>query len=582
MRKILVVSLIAVLSISIVLGLFGCEHVHNYVDGVCTDCNEVCAHKYSNGKCTICGINCTHSYSNGKCTICDMDCVHNYEDGECAICGHEDVFYTGPSFDNLDEYLDRYLSNIRADSYVDFASTYDFNFETDPDLYDQGMFWCYYDEALDVIAEVPARDHDKVDELIEKGFIDSNKPTIIFVHGVAVATYEPYYVHGVLSYSGGHYYASPKTLSPTDEDMGLYAMEVEGEQKVNMNLIYLKNGYNVINFVYQRYADEVAITDNYKFLDGTVRQITAANNAVIEAKVYATDGIAGMRYRYPDGTFSDQEPNVKEDVDFSIAEYFVAEYIRTFNYMVERGVFFDGTRTIIKGHSMGGVVDVIGSFLISELIRVNQIPSYYMPSRLILEDSYFGVYSDYGDYVPSYSELGEMGQKALDRYYLLACQGVTCHWTGKPLGNAGTVPLYLCALRTLAEDYNIAIEYYCDGNLSSYASIPAAKLRYIMRKYVATAVYKFSHNGANSHNGIMELSDGYAAIAPIVDLTTSDSDYSFASIGYVISTALTDEQIKQLRGVEFTQTAGGDTDTLRDDTFIISNVYRDGYYPDID
>lgn len=566
MRKILLVCLISILSISIMLGLFGCQHVHEYVDGVCSICNEVCEHGYG---------------ENGICINCGVACVHSYEDGECIYCGHEDVFALGVDFDNLDEYLDRYISKIRADSYVDFASTYDFNFETDPELYDQGMFWCYYDEEADVIAEVPAREHEEVDKLIEKGLIDGNKPTIIFVHGVAVATYEPYYVKGIRLYSGGHY-SSEKTLSPDDEDMSLYSMEIEGVERVNLNYIYLKNGYNVINFVYQRYGDEDAINGEMEFADGTIRTITAANNAVIEAKVYATDGIGGMRYRYSDGTFSDQEPNVKEDVDFSMAEYFVAEYIRTFNYMVEKGVFYDGTKTVIKGHSMGGVMNVIGTFLISELIRVGQIPSYYLPSRMILEDSYLGVYSDYGDYVPNYSELtSEKEKKALDIYYLLACQGVTCHWTGKRLDNAGTISVYLAALRTLAEDYDIPIEYYVDGTVSSYASIPGGYLRYIMRKYVATAVYKFSHNGANSHNGIMELSDGYAAIGPIVDSTDENSGYSFASIGYALSTALTDEQIKALRGVEFTQIGGGNTDTLRDDQFEITNVYRDGYYPDV-
>lgn len=557
MRKILLVCLIAILSISVVLSLFGCKPTVPSKE------------------------DCEHTFEDGVCTKCGESCSHTFEDGICTVCGHEDVFSTGVDFDNLDEYLDRYITNIRADSYVDFASTYDFNFETDPELYDQGMFWCYYDDNLDVIAEVPAREHDEVDKLIEKGLIDGNKPTIIFVHGVSVATYEPYYINGVRSYSSGHYYSSPKTLSPSDDDMSLYAMEIEGEEKVNLNYIYLKNGYNVINFVYQRYADESAVNAEMEFSDGTVRKITSANNAVIEAKVYATDGIAGMRYRYSDGTFSDQEPD-KEEVDFSMAEYFVAEYVRTFNYMVEKGVFYDGTRTIIKGHSMGGVMNVIGTFLISELIRVGQIPEYYLPSRLILEDSYFGVYSAYGDNVPTYSELSSENEKRkLDGYYLLACQDVTCHWTGKRLGNAGTISVYLSALRTLAEDYDLPIEYYVDATKTAYASLPADYLRIIMRKYVATGVYIFTHNGANSHNGIMELSDGYSAIDPIVDSTDDDSEYAFASIGYVISTALTDEQIKALRGVEFTQISGGDTDTLRDDCFEITNVYRDGYYPDV-
>ncbi len=80
------------------------DHLHNYVDGVCTECNHECehvydndgfcaecnyqcSHSYENGTCIECGYQCDHSYENGVCTLCNYKCVHTYENDHCTECG---------------------------------------------------------------------------------------------------------------------------------------------------------------------------------------------------------------------------------------------------------------------------------------------------------------------------------------------------------------------------------------------------------------------------------------------------------------------------------------------------------------
>lgn len=71
---------------------------HNWVDSVCTKCNEKCtSHSWRNGSCSNCGKVCEHSWgSDGKCTICRDECEHSWSNGVCVgegkcgmTCTHE-------------------------------------------------------------------------------------------------------------------------------------------------------------------------------------------------------------------------------------------------------------------------------------------------------------------------------------------------------------------------------------------------------------------------------------------------------------------------------------------------------------
>ena len=67
--------------------------VHEYVNGVCTKCNEPCPHLcFEDDVCTSCGMKlqdlCEHEFEDGLCQICGYRCRHEFEDGVCKICDY--------------------------------------------------------------------------------------------------------------------------------------------------------------------------------------------------------------------------------------------------------------------------------------------------------------------------------------------------------------------------------------------------------------------------------------------------------------------------------------------------------------
>lgn len=520
----------------------------------------------------------TDGVKTGVCSKCGQTLEaqslahHRYdEDGVCTVCGYEK--WNGsdiPSIEQIDEYANRYLPNIQADSYVDFASEYDIDLDEHPDLYDSGMFWCYYDETAGTVREVSMRNRDKVDELIAKGYIDGSKPTTIFTHGLGVDTYKKVFVEGEESMCSEIYDVPEEVLDPSDP---VYADYVEPHSgKVNLNLIYLKNGYNVINFSYRRFADEIAVTKTVMQSDGKEYNMVYANNMVTESKVYSTDGPVGMRYRYASGNFSDgdncfsdAEPAiVRDDIDFTLAEYFAAEYVRMFDYMVEKNVFDANSVVQCSGHSMGGVVTVIGTFLVSELVRVGQIPSYYLADRVMLEDTYLGVYTNYKENVPDFTDLDDdIDKQSLAMSKMLHVDGLKVHWTGKTLDGCGSFGTYLAALYQLVNAYDMPVEYYIDMSIKSFASMPAAKVRHLVMSLCATQIYNMTFKCNNTHNAIRE----YRVASIIPSLSPVSADGSAA-----VYTTLSDDEIRARRGKIYYETSGNNTATLSDDSFTLRPI----------
>lgn len=563
-NKILVLLVILVLGFTFVIA--------SSCNNKTVDCNHVLKDVTDTSTCTIDGV------KKGVCTKCgqtvevESKAHHVFdEDGICIVCGYEK--WDGesiPEIEQIGEYANRYLPNIMADSYVDFANEYDIDLEKHPDLYDSGMFWCYYDETVGSVREVSIRDHEKVDELIEKGLIDSAKPTVIFVHGLGVDTYKKVYVAGEESMCSQIYDITEQTLNP---DEPVYADYVEPHSgKVNINLIYLKNGYNVINFSYRRFADESAVAKKVVQTDGIEYEMVYANNMVTESKIYSLDGPGGMRYRYESGNFSDgdnvfpdSDPGiVREDIDFTLGEYYAAEYVRMFNYMVEKKVFNENTVIQCSGHSMGGVVTVIGNFLVSELVRVGQIPSYYLVDRLMLEDTYLGVYTNYQENVPDFAELETDREKfALRMSKMIHVDGLEVHWTGKKLDGCGSFGAYLGALYQLVHEYDMPVEYYIDMSIKSFASIPASSVRHLIISLCATQMYNMTFKCDNTHNAIREFR--VASIIP--SLMPKDTEGRYA-----VCSALSDDEIRARRGIVYYQTGGNKTATLSDDVFTIRPI----------
>lgn len=78
---------------------------HNFVNGECDDCGEMCGHSFTDGVCTDCGKICEHIFNDGDCDVCEMPCDCTYGDWhgndatcedkgheyrECNVCGHVD------------------------------------------------------------------------------------------------------------------------------------------------------------------------------------------------------------------------------------------------------------------------------------------------------------------------------------------------------------------------------------------------------------------------------------------------------------------------------------------------------------
>ena len=63
------------------------DHVHDWENGTCTGCGEVCDHTFEDGTCTNCGLTCDHDWNEDYCPDCGTWCGHEWVEGVCAVCG---------------------------------------------------------------------------------------------------------------------------------------------------------------------------------------------------------------------------------------------------------------------------------------------------------------------------------------------------------------------------------------------------------------------------------------------------------------------------------------------------------------
>lgn len=61
-------------------------HIHEWNEGVCSGCGEVCTHVWHDGVCRNCGLVCNHEWNDGVCRICHLHCGHEWNEGVCEIC----------------------------------------------------------------------------------------------------------------------------------------------------------------------------------------------------------------------------------------------------------------------------------------------------------------------------------------------------------------------------------------------------------------------------------------------------------------------------------------------------------------
>lgn len=415
---------------------------------------------------------------------------------------------------------------INADSYINYSEEVSFDYEIHPELIDNGLFWMMYDEDAGKVVGVNVNDEAKIAEL-GAALVDPSKPTLINIHGVQLGTYD--WTDAFSSI----YNANTTVLPP----------EVYGyEGKVNMNQIWLDRGWNVMNFMYHRFADEL-IAVNKIF-----------SNKIIEAKNWGIDGPQKMRYRLRDGSFSvnyDEDGEVKGEIKYpelmySVTEYFVADYIRAFNSV--EGLANNEIR--IACHSMGNTILVPGAFLLKELIRVGQIPKSLMPDRLAILDGYIGV----------------PGADNNSANAMTVNNDMTIRWTGKPVSQIGTTEAFLDCLKQLVIDYNMPVEYYIDKN----GTVPQAGgswLNYV-KEYCAVSYFDMNFAGMSKmpgtdHNSIREMyHSSYAAQNPPIDITNE------GVIAYAMSAKSSIEDIINRRGFEYLLVEGKSSGHADDHAFI--------------
>ena len=381
--------------------------------------------------------------------------------------------------------------------YVDYATEVVFDYEKYPDLADQGLFWCYYDEALGKVVRLDA-DSDEGAALV-----DPDKPTIINVHGMMADghyTEEAYYVN---------------TKIGNAEELGVS----DDEYPVQMTKLWLDAGYNVGIYNYNRFASE-----NIDF-------------SGIEEKIWATDGVNGMRYKSVDGSLN---KNVSE---YTVAEHFAADF---------------GKEEIrVAAHSMGGEVCAAGLFLLTELAdaRVGQIAHEKIPSRYMMEDTFFAVH------VPLEGGVVYGGQT-----------GLTCRWSGKNIPGDDTGITTIEALKDLAAN-GIVMDYYSydESFLNGFIS---AEMRadlisvcaYIMIDVTYDSYGKGYSVMTEGHNGVRQfllcsITNEYDAASAI----TPEEKVAYAA-------ALPTEEMAKLVGQCYKQVGGGSTVATFDDVFEINTA----------
>ena len=82
------VSVAGISAMVLVQGENAPDHVHDWENGTCDGCGEVCTHTFDGDTCTNCGFICSHNWNDGHCDICYTDCGHDWDSatGECTIC----------------------------------------------------------------------------------------------------------------------------------------------------------------------------------------------------------------------------------------------------------------------------------------------------------------------------------------------------------------------------------------------------------------------------------------------------------------------------------------------------------------
>ncbi|MCL2630598.1 MAG: hypothetical protein FWD49_03625 [Firmicutes bacterium] len=354
-----------------------------------------------------------------------------------------------------------------------------------PEAQDMGLFWLGIDEDGEVIER-------RASTAEGASLVNPDLPTVITVHG--------------LQFNGGH--RSPERFKVSSSIVCDYASFGVEEGNLDMSVLVLNHGHNVANFYWHRFAaDEPNAT---------------------EKKIWSKDGAGGVSYKLPNEKF-----NKGEDFDFSVAEFFVGEYLRAIK-LIEG---FGANEIRIAGHSMGTPLVTATAFILTELVRTKALHKSLIPNRIALLDGFLGI---------------------VMLNVSLPAQRTTLSWTGKPHVKRSSSETLLACLNAL-NNSGVAVEFYYlyNGITAKWAG------NTIDRIHEVSAFVTLYPDLKTENNNYKFADDGHGAVR-----LWYYSSIVFPPVGQSVpSGGASSEAIRGFLGKKFIQTGGTTTLFTGDDIF---------------
>lgn len=393
-----------------------------------------------------------------------------------------------------------------AESYPDYKNDVYLDKGDDPDLNELGLFWCR-EVSPGVVEMVPADTEEGA------GIVDTSKPTVINVHGMM---------------NDGHYRIEDYVFNTeigSSEEFG-YSEEEVPYDTLQTLWMWLDRGWNVGVYNWHRFTSE------------------GMNFAIIEAKVWSTDGSGNTRWCSSDGEYHDNP------IEYSVAELFVGDYLRAVDLLPDD---FGKEEIRFTAHSMGGELISASSFLLYQIASGSspQISADKLPVRMTMDDTFFGATAEYGGEVVGATETG-----------------LNVRWSGKPVPGGRPGRAVIEALKYLAAN-GVVIDYYTYSGSFLNLFITAGDRQDLLD----STVYILANPQYNNpdYGNYSFLTDGHVALRkysqcsicreyPGGEMTDAEK------VAY--ADALPTEEMRSLIGKAFQMTGGSSTMTTADDVFV--------------
>ena len=320
---------------------------------------------------------------------------------------------------------------LMADSYQNYAQTCDLNLTEYPELSGMGLKLVtgYGTDETNLSGNSWSWVHDVDSDNVAalQQYFDPEKPTVILIHGVQFA--EGRRIHVTLQtdcrpdeISAG---IDPNPVAYFSEHVGTYTGVID------LTKYYRDLGYNALYFHYEGFADPINSDDFSQSMNAVSQVTNGIWSSEYNVSTYMRGGVVhetGVEDTFTNGKFS-------------VAEFYVAEYIRWVNAVKAAFPDKDFAETnpgiTTAAHSMGGVVNVASNFLLSQVAEKGQIDLRLLPNRMMQMDPYVG-----------------------------STEGKKIAWTGEKYLSDVECDTYATALEILVHKYDIGCAYVCNNGFA--------------------------------------------------------------------------------------------------------------------